>query len=393
MEAGIRGADVTVVERLEHPGLPWELWPELLARSGKAIAPVRGQGDGAENIRRIRAEIRNAGPGFAITTGGEKLQADSLVVATGCCPVPTIFAGCRKKHVAILDGARSYSELGRRLEPVEDLVVSGEGYRGMEVADRLASAGRRVRLLISNWQGDPPGSLVKSVLADVAEERGVSVSFGNMERAAGSGRVEAVVVDGKVTPCQALLVVPRWVPRVIPMPVRLGRFGGIVVDGCMMTSEARTYAAGGCAEVVNRFAHRTLEGESRASGRIAGANSAGGNQTADLAGFSHLRAFGLRWTRTGIGPSYSGAAGTRFDIISHRWDRYSACTIIWEGTTGRVWGVETVEPAERFPTDVRPLVSGHSSLKTLAYEGPSGSSDISLVSDTARLGLKPWSRS
>lgn len=65
----------------------------------------------------------------------------------------------------------------------------------------------------------------------------------------------------------------------------------------------------------------------------------------------------------------------------------SACTIAFERSTGRVLGVEAVETADAVPADVSSVASGSASLRTLAY---GGSSDISLVSETARLGLRTW---
>jgi NADPH-dependent 2,4-dienoyl-CoA reductase/sulfur reductase-like enzyme len=382
------GTEVTVIEKSENPDPPWRSWPDLMS-SDHPPRPLHGRArPGSLPVTLLRTEARSAGPGFVSTREGVRLRFDAIVAATGCSFEPSTLPGQRKLGVHVLDRTGEYAELGRTLESAAKVVVCGEGSRGMQVADH-SCRGRTVLLVISRWQhGEPPWA-IRAAIYRAAQERGVLISYGTVSKAVGSGSLEAAVIDGKVTSCDALAVVPLRVPRVIPMQALTGRHGGLAVDRYLMTSAARTFAAGGCAELSCEFAHTaTLEDETGMSGRVAGANASGEHLAFWSAGSRVIHTFGLRWTRAGaeVG-SLSGFPAV--GVVSETTDS-SACTIAFERTTGRVLGVEAVESPDSPLSDLSSIASGSASLKALAYRS---SSDISLISDTARLGLKSWQNS
>ena len=386
-EAERCGASVTLVERSGALDPPWKAWPELISGHRQSLGSTALLG-GAFNGRVIHAEARSAGTGFVLLRDGTRRSFDTLVAATGCGFVPVSLPGREKRGVYVLDRAGAYGELGRGSASASRVIVFGEGARGLQVADRLCG-GREVRLVISHWQHGEPSWNVRASFSNAAGERGVSIGYGTLSRALGAGSLEAVLLDGKVVPCDAIAVLPRRVPRVIPMPADTGRSGGLTVDRYLRTSAARTFAAGGCAECPTHLGvASTLEDETRVSGRVAGANAAGGRVAFGGTNEREIRAFGMRWASAGAEVSrFHESADIR--LISETLSE-SACTIAFERSTGRVLGVETVEPADSRPVDLSAVGAGAASLRTLAY---SGSSDISLVSETARLGLKTWRNS
>jgi hypothetical protein len=262
-------------------------------------------------------------------------------------------------------------------------VVAGEGWRALEVADRLAGPGREVHGFISYWQREGPSSDIFAVIQEAAQHRGVSLHGGRIDRAVGTGELEAAVAGGDVVPCDVLAFVPRRIPRVIPTPASLGRTGGLLVDEGMKTTAPSTYAAGGCAELRATLPPATLEWEASLSGRIAGASCMGGRHRIGPARFLEVLLLGLRCSRlemVGLAALHTNARTQ----VSRRWGESSACAITFERSSRRVLIVEWVSAANgRTET---PFLECGASLQALAYGG-SGSTDISMVSDTARLGL------
>jgi len=342
-------------------------------------------------VKTLRAEARVVGPNFLVASEGIRRQFDSVIIATGAWFQVPAFIGSRKQGVFILDGPRAYADLGVSAASSEEVAVVGEGFRALQVADRLSRGRSRVHLVVSEWQHEGPSPLILGLLAGAARENGVLFAEGMLSKAVGTGTLEAVMTDSEVIACSVLAVVPRRIPKVPSTGARLGRLGGLMVDRCMRTSLSGMFAVGGCAELDTKGAPSvTLEGEASFSGRIGGANCMGEEHSMSLVRFSEATAFGLRWTRVGLGFREARASGLLVGSADRRWES-SACEILYERASMRVVGVEAAAPIESFPSGVVPISSGVS-LRTLAYGGL-GSSDISLVSETARLGLREWQES
>ncbi|HYB07377.1 MAG TPA: FAD-dependent oxidoreductase [Nitrososphaerales archaeon] len=394
-EAAKSGNEVTVIEMTEAPEPSWRCWPDLIGPpmgAACAATPQRPQRDCSASTLR-GTEVKSVGPGVAYGVRGPVAEFDFVVVATGSRFEPTRVPGQKKPGVTILDTVGRYAELGRMRDLISGVVVQGEGGHALQVSDRLCHGGAKVHLLISCWQHDAPSPAVYAAIKEAALQNGVSILQGDLSRAVGSGVVEAVVVGGEVIPCDCLVLVPRRVPRVVPLRAKSGPTGGILVDGTLSASSPSTYAAGGCAELGTGLPpFSTLEAETVMSGRIAGANATGQHITIDPFRYSEVVAFGQKWSRSGVGASFARTFGLVVDVVSRRWGPTSACTIVFETTSGRVVGVETVEEVGASSAGIPSGLSRVASLRRLAYEGLAGSSDISMVADTARLGLNQWSR-
>jgi len=104
----------------------------------------------------LTTEAKSAGPNFVVLSNGDGFRFDPIIVATGRRFKPVLFPGARKPGVFILDGAEKYEELGGACPSIDEAVIVGEGYRGLEVADRLCSLGSRILLMISCWQCAAP---------------------------------------------------------------------------------------------------------------------------------------------------------------------------------------------------------------------------------------------
>ncbi len=385
-EASGWGAEVTLIEKSETPEPAWKSWPALIGDPSAGEVPPPSAAD-----RVIIASVASAGPGLVRVDDGRRLQSEAVIVATGSKFAPVRLPGLAKKGAYVLDCSSKYSELGRAAETASKAVILGEGSRALQVADRLCGSGRRVRVLVSGWRSGEPSPLVKKVIESAADKAGVSIARGSVEKLVGSDTVEAVVANGSVLPCDLVGLLPPRIPNPPHADARRGPHGGLLVDQLLVATSPGLLAAGGCAELSSEPGGAlALDEVAGMSGRVAGANSAGRRMQVDFMVPHEVTAFGLRWTRSGLalGPS----PGTRFPltIVGRGWRPDSACTIAFDRQTGRVLRIESVRPAVESPEELPRLAPGRTLLRSLAYEG---SSDISMVSDTARLGISEWRKS
>lgn len=387
LEVSREGGDVTIVEPRPCPEPPWGAWPDLILGRPSWLAPSPFRGRVPSTLS---AEAVSAGAGYVALKDGRRLGFDFVIVATGTRFQPPSFIGARKPGVSVLDCPERYEELGRACPSLETVLVAGDGFRALEVADRLSRLGVAVRVLISGWERRPPSPLSLGVIAGAARERGAEVGSGGVSRALGNGRVEAAVVDGTVVSCDWLVVAPPRLPNPVRSKLRIGPGGGIEVDATMRTSEPSVYAAGGCAELRGDPPEcGVLARVPSMSGRIAGSNCMGGDRSISGTVADELHAFGLRWSRTIAFPR-PGAFPSDRETVDHRWGPEAACSITHERRGETVVAVEWVQPSSSPPAGLPPLGPGVT-LETLAYG--LGSSDISLISEAARLGLREWQRS
>lgn len=389
-EASRLGAGVVVLERAPGPAPRWESWPSLLSRRGRTGV---SSPPGAPVPRSVGvclgAAVESVRGGTATTESGRRVRADAFVIASGSRSVWEPFRGERKEGVWVLDSAARYSGLAECLGSLPRAVVAGEGIRGMEVSERLSGEGLSVTLLVSRWQGPPPSPPVLAVLREAAERIGVKVGLGPLDRAVGTRAVEAVLTSGRVLQCDALVVVPARSPGPVPAGARTGRNGGIIVDRWLRSSAKGVFAAGGCAALADPPSEpSSLVGRGGVSGRAAGANAAGRAAAVGTAALWMGAFFGLRWWRAGAAPSLFPGPPNGVRVFCHRWDPETACSVAYHQGSGAVVGAEGVAPKESTRFD-HAVIAPSSTLHTLAY-GSSVSSDISVLSDTARLALARW---
>lgn len=384
-EAILRGAEVTLLDSRDAPLPEWSSWPDLIPGSQRGTEPPSPVVPPEARFI-ARTKVVSLSGSAALSEGGGLTASDAFIVAVGSAFEPPLFAGWRKPGVMVMDSPAKYR--GLEAADSDNLVVSGEGERSLEVAARLAG-GRRTTLLIAAWQEGPPGPHALSVLKDASSSAGVSVGSGEVKRALGSSRIEAVLAEGSVFPADSLVFVPRRLPQGIP-PLSSSR-GGVRVGLDLRSDLPGTLAAGGCAELAAGLPpNAVLDREQGASGRIAGANSTGARFSLPPYRVRTCLAFGLAWTRFGAPPGRAQRGGRDLATFGERWDERSSCSIVYDRRGGDVLGIETVERSSRgAPLPPFPPVT----LRTLAYDGAWGSSDISMVSETARLGLREWSGS
>jgi 3-phenylpropionate/trans-cinnamate dioxygenase ferredoxin reductase subunit len=192
---------------------------------------------------------------------GETLGYGKLVWAAGGAPRRLSCAGHDLRGVHAVRTRADVDRMIAELPEVEQVVVIGGGYIGLEAAAVLIKLGKRVVLL----------EALDRVLARVAGEalsrfyeaehraHGVDLRLGarvECLKEGEGGHVAGVrLADGETVPAQMVIVGIGIAPSVGPL-LAAGAEGdnGVAIDGLCRTSLADVFAIGDCALHANRYA-------------------------------------------------------------------------------------------------------------------------------------------
>lgn len=197
--------------------------------------------------------LTGGGAGVAKSASGRRWSFDRLVLATGAAPRRPPIEGVRLGGVLALRDLHDAEILARGLSTVEDLVVVGGGFVGLEVAASAAAAGIRVTVVEA-----APALLNRVVSADTAKAveaahraAGTRVLTGVRPRrfVGEHGAITGVELeDGARLRAQLVLVAVGATPRDgLARAAGLHCEDGIMVDAYARASDGHTVAIGDCA--------------------------------------------------------------------------------------------------------------------------------------------------
>jgi NADPH-dependent 2,4-dienoyl-CoA reductase/sulfur reductase-like enzyme len=280
----------------------------------------------------------------------ERIRYDRLILATGACCKTSAIKGADQPHVFTLhtlDDAERLRAFLRERAPRRAVVI-GAGYIGVEVADALSRNGLRVTILERGadvlLRDDAPftDAVRHTLEAHGVELRcGVRVDFVEPDRVAG-------------VPCDLVVVAAGFQPNIelaVGAGVAIGRTGAIAADDHMETNVHGIFTAGDCAEtmhlVTGRPAWIPLGTTANKTGRVAGANAAGGRERfPGVVGTSIVGIFGTAFATTGLSVAQARAEGlspvsARIDSLSR--PRYyngvkTTIELVADRATGRLVG-------------------------------------------------------
>ena len=260
-----------------------------------------------------------------VLQSGERVRYDRLVIATGARCDASAIAGAGQPHVFTLhtlnDAERMRAFLRDR-QPKRAVVIGG-GYIGVEVADALRRNGLQVTVLEKGanvlLRDDAPFS---GAVRRVLEAHGVELRCGVDVKSIEAGRVADV-------PCDLVVIAAGFKPNVelaADAGVATGSTGAIGTDDHMETSTRGIFAAGDCAEVTHLVTGRStwipLGTTANKTGRVAGANAAGGRERfAGVVGTCIVGIFGTAFAATGLSVAQARVEG--FSPVSARIDGFS----------------------------------------------------------------------
>jgi pyruvate/2-oxoglutarate dehydrogenase complex dihydrolipoamide dehydrogenase (E3) component len=215
-----------------------------------------------EGVRVVQGRGRLAGPGRVQVDGGETLEADAVLVATGARP--------RVLDSAQPDGERilTWEQVYDLDEAPDHLIVVGSGVTGAEFASAYLSLGVDVTL-VSSRDRVLPGEDADAarVLEEVSTRRGMNVlSKSRMESVTRDGdTVTVTLTDGRTVEGSHCILALGSIPNTGDLGleeagVALDEGGFVTVDRVSRTSVRGVYAAGDCTGVLMLASVAAMQG-------------------------------------------------------------------------------------------------------------------------------------
>jgi NADH oxidase (H2O2-forming) len=210
---------------------------------------------------------------------------ERLILATGSRPAMPPIPGFDLDGVyAIIKDVAFLSELQKQLETVQDVVIIGGGFIGIEFADEINKSGdKRITIveILSHCLELAYDEEFCVEMEKVLKARGIHIrTSSRVQEIGGNGKVEKVVLsDGAEIKADAVVLGIGAVADVDlarKAGLRIGLTGSIAVDRTMKTSDENVFACGDCAEKISFFGGRPsplkLASIATLEARIAGAN-------------------------------------------------------------------------------------------------------------------------
>ncbi|MGD8307349.1 MAG: NAD(P)/FAD-dependent oxidoreductase, partial [Ignavibacteria bacterium] len=215
---------------------------------------------------------------------GKLLSFEKLVFATGSKPVLPKIKGIEKEGIYLVKKDRDYLvELRKKSSQAENILIVGGGYIGVEIADELLKAGKKVTIvekmdcLLPATMDEEFGMKAKEIIEElggkVILKRGVGMFTG-------SKHIDgAILDDGEQVSTDIAIVSVGYLPN-IKLAEKFGidfdEKKGILVDDYLRTSFENVFAIGDCAAKSDFFtgspSNVMLASTAMAEGRLVGSD-------------------------------------------------------------------------------------------------------------------------
>jgi NADPH-dependent 2,4-dienoyl-CoA reductase/sulfur reductase-like enzyme/rhodanese-related sulfurtransferase len=299
-------------------------------------------------------------------------QFDRLVIATGAHPIRPKIEGIDLKNVfylrSIFDADAIFGQI--RSEGIQNVVIAGGGYIGLEMAESLVHLGKNVTIvelapqILTLFDEDFAG-----ILRQYLEKKGVKIftSEGIKALRGKEGNVTHVQTMAHEIEANGVLMSLGIRPQVElakQAGLRIGETGAIWVNEKMETSAEGVYAAGDCAETTNLITGKKvwipLGSTANKQGRVVGVNVCGGNAAfPGVMGTAIFMTFDFNVAKTGLNMREAEKEGVHpVQAIVRGFDRAhyypgrkeSTLKVIADKETGRILGGQAVGegPSDKF---------------------------------------------
>jgi 3-phenylpropionate/trans-cinnamate dioxygenase ferredoxin reductase subunit len=210
-----------------------------------------------KNERIVRINKQDNGSGVAHSMSGTDFPFDRLALAVGARPRRLLVEGADLPGVLYLRNADDALELKARVPGVQNVVVIGGGFIGIEAAASLRKMGRTVTLIESapRLVARAVGEQTSAYLLDHHRASGIEIVLdATLRRIVARGdRVGGVELgDGRMLPADLVLVGVGVIPNTeLAESISLECDNGVRVDESALASDGSTVAVGDCANLPN----------------------------------------------------------------------------------------------------------------------------------------------
>lgn len=237
-----------------------------------------------ENIDRLKKTIlvKNL-----VEDSQQTFKYDKLILTTGSIVKKNPTLSDNLKNLFYLKTVSNFLQIKKYCDEnnVNNVLIIGAGYIGLEVADAFKMVGKNVIVLDSHEHPMPNSEPeIQHLIKDTISEHGVDF-IGN------AGAVKYIIEDnffkrfkfeGRMKEIDLVLVAIGFAPNsslALKANLEMGAFGGIKVDSRLKTSDPNIFAAGDNIEVINKVTNRPdympIATIAHQQGHTAGANAAG----------------------------------------------------------------------------------------------------------------------
>lgn len=289
---------------------------------------------------------------------------DKLILSPGANPLrPRSIGGVEQEHVFTVRNVNDIRRLKNHVDQadVNDVVVVGGGFIGVEVVENLKEAGKNVTLIegleqiMASFDYDMVQILHKEMI-----DNGVKLMVSSTVTAIESDKVIAVQNGQEVAvPAQAVVLAIGVRPETelaAKAELRIGETGGIWVNHHFQTSDPDIYAVGDAIEYYDSLSHKpgrlALAGPAQRQARTAVDHIYGIPGTnKGYIGSSCVKIFGQNAASTGLNEKTAVKAGIPYDFVyilpadkpglmptSH----YMSFKLLFEVPTGRILGAQAI---------------------------------------------------
>lgn len=246
-----------------------------------------------------------------VLTGEEKVEAyDELMLSPGANPIlPKSIKGIGSDHVFTVRNVPDIDSIKKYIDTnnINDVVVVGAGFIGIEVAENLQMAGKNVTIVeaadqvMAPFDYDMAQILHKEIIdnnVNLVLEDGVQEIF--------SDRV--VLASGREVPAKAVIMAIGVTPEISlakSAGLEIGVTGGIKVNHHYQTSAPHVYAVGDAIEVTHFITQKptrlTLAGPAQRQARAAADHMYGKTyRNTGVIGSSVIQCFEMNAASTGL---------------------------------------------------------------------------------------------
>lgn len=290
-------------------------------------------------------------------------QYDKLIVTTGGrAMLPPISNIDTYKNWGFAKTIEDFDRIMKRgvIDKSEHVTIVGGGLIGLETAENLIDAGKKVTIIelgdqiLANWDA----KFARMAQTELTKN-GIDLRLGISVQGVDPNSGELMLSDGSRLFTDFLLISISVKPNTEILTSRGADHlpnGALLVNERMETSLPDIYAAGDCASVPNMITDTAawfpMGTHSNKGGRAAGANAAGGDETFSGGyGTAILKLFDYTVARTGLNPANLRKAGIPFKssmIVSSTTPGFYPdpkdlyLEIYYHPETGRLLGAEMI---------------------------------------------------